>query len=471
MKTRIYRPKEGSGSVLIIVLWIALGLVTLTLYFANAMTYELRASDNQVSALAAEQAIEGGARYVAAVLTSLGTNGAVPDITSYESEEVPVGDAHFWLIGRPVDYIVEPDQVFFGLVDEASKLNLNTASADTLSRLTNMSLEVAANIVDWRSTNVTTSENGDGPEVYSMFQPPYVCKTGPFETVDELRLVYGVDMQTLFGEDLNLNGALDPSEMDTNHNNAVDCGLLEYFTVYTREPNTTTNGSQRINVGNLSSSGSQLRALLQTNLTSARFNTVINALGLQGGQTGPRPPGAPGGGPPVPVMIPTITIRSPLAFLLQSTMTTDEFAGIEDYITVNSGQYISGRININTASPYVLACLPGLDLNLATTIVNYRRQNPSKLNSIAWIVDALGSNNASALQALAQQDCITGRSYQFTADIAALGPHGRGYRRVRFVFDTSSGKPEVVYRRDLSHLGWALGRYVRDTWVLAKNTR
>jgi hypothetical protein len=46
------------GSVLVIVLWIAFGLVSLALYFANSMNFELRASDNRVCAQAADQAIE-----------------------------------------------------------------------------------------------------------------------------------------------------------------------------------------------------------------------------------------------------------------------------------------------------------------------------------------------------------------------------------------------------------------------------
>src|ERR1051326_1998397 len=52
------------GSRFIIVLWIAFGLVSVALYFGQAMSFELRASDNRVSGLAAEQAIEGAARYV-----------------------------------------------------------------------------------------------------------------------------------------------------------------------------------------------------------------------------------------------------------------------------------------------------------------------------------------------------------------------------------------------------------------------
>ena len=103
--------------------------------------------------------------------------------------------------------------------------------------------------------------------------------------------------------------------------------------------------------------------------------------------------------------------------------------------------------------------------------MNYRQLNPNNLASIAWVADALGQNSPDALNALAAGDFLTTQSYQCAADIAALGPHGRGYRRVRLILDTSSGTPQIVYRQDLTHLGWALGKEVRQTWLLAKGTR
>jgi hypothetical protein len=60
---------------------------------------------------------------------------------------------------------------------------------------------------------------------------------------------------------------------------------------------------------------------------------------------------------------------------------------------------------------------------------------------------------------------LTGQSYQFTADIAAIGKFGRGYRRTKFVFDTTEGTPKIVYRQNLSGLGWALGKATRQTWL------
>ena len=130
-------------------------------------------------------------------------------------------------------------------------------------------------------------------------------------------------------------------------------------------------------------------------------------------------------------------------------------------------------MNVNTASAAVLASLPGLSSNpqLAQTLITYRLSNPDKLSSIAWVVDALGNNNSSTLDALQATDCLTTQTFQISADVAALGPNGRGYRRTRFVFDTSEGATKIIYRQDLAHLGWALGKEVRDTWLLAKATR
>src|SRR5437879_8619205 len=120
------------ASTFIIVLWIAFGLVSLTVYFASSMSFELHASDNRVCGLAAEEAIEGAARYVGYLLSNLQTNGAAPDPTTYQCQAVPVSDAHFWLIGRG-DGQGRADQLTFGLIDEASKLNLNVPSTKLLA--------------------------------------------------------------------------------------------------------------------------------------------------------------------------------------------------------------------------------------------------------------------------------------------------------------------------------------------------
>jgi DNA uptake protein ComE-like DNA-binding protein len=453
-----FRPTRGeSASTFVIVLWIAFGLVSMALYFGNSMSSELRASDHRMSGVAAEQAIEGAARYVNFILANQPTNGFLPDLTTYVSEAGRIGDAHYWLIGRDTNSSlngISPTEVSFGLVDESSKLNLNTASSNMLvslmQALPRANSDLATAILDWRDTN-----GGTIYQTYYATRPqPYQSKNGPFESIDELRLLYGGDTDTLMGEDINRNGILDPNETDSNHNGQLEPGVLEYVTVYSREPNTYSNGVPRVSLRG-ATAFSPLGQLLRATINPDRWSVMQRYLGLTNG-------GSPQ------------TYASPLRLYRQGRMTADEFAKIADALTTvaTNNAYIEGRININTASAEVLSCLPGISdtPDLAQTLITYRQSNLDKLGTIAWIVDALGQNNTAALDVIQTNDCITVRSYQFTADIAALGPNGRGYHRTRFIFDTADGSPKIVYRQDLTHLGWALGKQVRQSWF-AKATQ
>lgn len=434
------RSSTGGGSVLIIVLWVALGLVSVALYFANSMVMELRASDNRAAAFEADQAIDGMARYVAYILANpQGSDlpGQMPSFVNYQSQSVAIGDATVWLIGRDNQgtNLNEPN---FGLVDESSKLNLNKATVDMLEWLPRMTPQLAASIVDWRDTNSDITVNGAESETYAQMRPPYQCKNAPFESVDELRLVNGATMEILIGEDANRNGVLDPNENDgeatypvDNRNGKLEPGILEYLTVHTRQATTQTNGTALISVAN----AAQLRGLMQTNFGGAGIAMVTRA----------------GAG-----------LRSPLEFYIKSGMTAAQFAQIETNLV---GVNVEGLINVNTASEAVLTCIL-TNADKAATLVSYRKSSPDTQGSVAWVKEAL--DRATALQIA---PWVTGRTYQFSADIAAVGRYGRGYRRARFVFDTSEGTPKIVFRQDLSHLGWALGRDVRQTILFANQRK
>ncbi len=446
--------RRETASVLIIVLWVCIGLVSIALYFANSMTYELRASDNRVSGLAADQAIEGAARYVGYVLTLYATNGAVPVSTQFACAAVPVGDAKFWLIGRDLTGQNTTDPTF-GLVDEASKLNLNTANTNVLSYLPNMTPDFAQAIMDWRGTNGAVSLD------YASLG--YLPKNAPFETVDELRLVYGATVDLLAGDDLNRNGVLDANETDTTGTGQLNSGLFEYTTVWTREPNFHADGSSLTNVN--TSSEAKIQALLQDD-GAANATTMAASI-----YRSIHPAGAGG--------VNNCNNLLDLAFRCQSLgMSEADFAKIYNDVTTSTNTYFRGRVNVNTASADVLTALfMGINNNIsqqtasgaAQTLVTYRQQNQGNLNSIWWIMDALGNNNQVIAALRSGGDYVTTKSFQFTADIAAVGLFGRGYRRVKFIFDTSEGTPIIVYRQDLSRRGGALGDTVRQT-LLANNT-
>jgi DNA uptake protein ComE-like DNA-binding protein len=120
-----------------------------------------------------------------------------------------------------------------------------------------------------------------------------------------------------------------------------------------------------------------------------------------------------------------------------------------------------GLININTAPLQVLECLPGLTQSDATTLISYRTsQQPT---GTKWVAQALTQNKASAIAPY-----ITGVSYQYSADIVAVTGDARAFKRVRIVVDCRVQPAKIVYRRDLTSLGWPLPPEVRDSMRAGK---
>ena len=141
-------------------------------------------------------------------------------------------------------------------------------------------------------------------------------------------------------------------------------------------------------------------------------------------------------------------------------MSAEDFAKIETSLTADTGNASPGRVNVNTASAEVLTCVPGIGEDKAAEMVSYRLSNSSAVDSIAWVKNVLTTPQMTEAGPL-----LTGQSYQFTADIAAIGKFGRGYRRTKFIFDVTEGTPKIVYRQNLSGVGWALGKETRQTWL------
>src|SRR2546430_1448143 len=189
-----------------------------------------------------------------------------------------------------------------------------------LQMLPRMTAELAAAIKDWRDSDDNVTPSGAEADTYSRLRPPYKCKNAPFETVEELRLVVGAELEILYGEDSNLNGILDLNENDgnvsppdDNRDGHLDPGIFEYVTVYSREPNVQSDGAKRVSV----TDSQGLSRLLQQQLGAQRATQIL------------------GGRDSAPY-------RSVLEFYIASGMTADEFQKIEDALTASTGQYVEG---------------------------------------------------------------------------------------------------------------------------------
>lgn len=449
------------GSILIIVLWISVGLAAIALTFAHSSLMAYKGSDNELAGQQAQWAIEGGARYVMNLLSTSTTPGLFPEQDTYEAEALPLGEATFWLLGGAGDDTSYTRTTpVFGLVDEASKININGTFmidgqdhlADALMYLPGMTQELADAIVDWRDADDTVSNSGAESETYSLRRPAYGSKNKPFESLEELALVNGATFEILYGEDANMNGVLDPNEDDgdesapaDNTDGKLEPGVLQYLTCFSRESNKASDGtSPRIDV----SKPSPALVNFLNVFSPDRAAEILRNVAI--GQTAAN-----------------WTTKSVLEFYIRSAMTADELGQIINDIWVAPAEgkaYVEGLININTASEAVLTCIPGIGQEKAGAVVTARTGRSQKDANIAWLRDALGDDEA----ATRAGPYITGRSFQVSADIAAVGRHGRGYRRTRFIIDSSTGTPCIIYRRDLSSLGWALGSDTRQTIALRK---
>lgn len=422
-----YGRKRSGGTVLILTMWIVLVLAGLVLVFCRAMRVELAASANHVAEVQADAVARGALRFVLSQMT--GTNGQyVPDDTT-SFEAAPVGSGYFWILSPSLG---DDRNYAFGIRDEASRINLNSAPTDMLLKLPGMTSELAASIVDWRDTDDQVSPGGAESEYYLLLEDAYYCKNGPFETVEELRLVKDGSSELLYGEDVNRNGILDPNEDDAdesdppdNRDGHLDRGLYDYLTVYTREPNQSSTGEARIDVNDAGAQG--LSGLLRNVVNDDSYFRLMDR--VRGG----RP------------------FRNILDFRNRVGLTSEQFSQIADRLTTSRETTLTGLINVNTAPREVLLCLPGLDESDVDAMLTMRSSSDTDLTTIAWVADALSPEKAAGIG-----DVITTHSYQFSADILAVSGDGRAFRRYRTVVDASTNPPRVLYWKDVTHLGWPL---------------
>jgi type II secretory pathway component PulK len=422
------RTPQPRGSVLILAMGITVVLTGIVLVFARQMRVEALISGNLQSGLQANTIIDGAARHIVNQLAN-NTDRMQLDLT-IQSQGVPIGNGRYWIV-RP--NATDERQYDYGIVDESSKLNINFASQDELSLLPNIPADLAASIVNWRNPPNKIAPGGAESEDYLLLPDPYNCKNASFETLNELQLVKGATPDVLYGADANRNGVVDADESAnvqslSGINGQTGCGIYKYLTVYGTIPNTAKDGTPRLFVGDTSRQTlTAVTNLLNKRLGAANTPAIINRLRQ-------RPPA-----------------RNVLDFYEKSGMSINNFKQISDYITTVQGKVLRGLVNINTAPREVLMCLPGLTSSDVDAIFATRSSNSPDLDNIAWVAQALPSSKAARIGG-----SITTRSYQYSADIVAVGENGRDFQRFKFVFDMRTTPPSIIYRKDMTYLGWPL---------------
>ncbi len=178
------------------------------------------------------------------------------------------------------------------VIDEASKLNINTATKEQLLGLPYMVEEIADAIIDWRDTDDTPSGMGVESGYYESLLYGYLARNGPFRTIRELLLVKDVTEDLFYGEDTNLNGRLDYNENDgelsppsDNANGVLDVGWAAYLTCYSSGGGQSSSGQTTGTSGQASGSSGQTSG--GSGQTSGGSSQTSSGSGqTSGGQTG-----------------------------------------------------------------------------------------------------------------------------------------------------------------------------------------
>ena len=308
--------------------------------------------------------------------------------------EVALGRGTFSLLRRGRDD--EGGGVVYGVSDEESRLNVNTATSEELTKIQGLDSDIARAILSWRGQGTNVMET----EYYLAQRPPYQPRGGPYETVRELLMVRDVTPDLLLGRDAHQNGLLDDEAVEAKDPpkfedsvSAADLGWANLLTVDSGVKNVNAAGDSRVNIQNADESAltgvhgitRDIAHAIVSYRSKNNFQSIVDLLDVtpaqdnQNGQNGGAPPngqdssGSTGGGGVIDQSL-----------LMQ----------IADDVTTADDKNLNGVVNINTASLDVLVCLPGIDRDLAQKIISYRQSsgffaNPAELMKVDGITPDL----------------------------------------------------------------------------------
>ena len=416
------------GVALIVVLWVVTMLGAMTLLYGRETLFAVRIQSHRGASLKAEALAEAGLYRAMAVLSAdLPDYDASPESWYNDADSfggVYLSERHLYRVTA-----VDPDQetttVRYGLVDECSKININTANKAQLQALPNAEESIVDAIIDWRDDNEVPEPLGAEDEYYGSLPEPYLTKNANFDTVEELLLVRDVTVAHLFGEDTNRNGMLDPNENDGDENEPIDDrdgeldrGWWPYITVYSLAPNTDAYGEPRINVNSASKEAFQesLSEYLNDNqmddIIAARddaaFNNVGQLLDVQRQN---------GGG---------------------QSINRSTFMEVCDFVTTSDDEQQAGLININTAPLTVLKTFYPNQPEIADRIVEYRESGDGPFGSIGDLLSVDGINQDRFKNVAAM---VTVRSDVFSARSAGIVEKPVALREIYAVIDRGADPP------------------------------
>ena len=422
---------KKNGLVLVVVLWVVVVLMVMAAVLGRTSRLDTRVCLAGTEELRCKWACRGGIETAIAVLNDdFRASDCLTD--SWSENDTDFNDVEL----KQCRFVVK-------VVDEASKLNVNTGTKEQLLGLEGMTEAIADAVIDWRDEDDRPSATGVEGGYYQNLRYGYKIRNGPFKTIRELLLVRGVMAEVFYGEDTNFNGELDYNERDgdespppDDRDDELDEGWISYLTCYSYDKNKDAYGNERTNINEADEE--KLQKSLEIKKSYARW--IVENRKKEKYKS----------------IADLISEKSPKEAEEGSKEDSNEaepldlqtFSKIADKITVNEDGEIPGRVNINTAPRAVLAALLGgseAAERAADDIIAYRKDLMYGMQSIAEVLK-VESVKISTFKEIANY--ITTRSDVFTIRCLAMADRGgvRGATlRSEAVVDRNSRPCKVLY--------------------------
>ena len=449
--------QPSRGSVLIGVLWCVVLLGITVVSMLHAARLELRVTKNHVDAQQAYYLAIAGIEKSKALLYDLAkrmredgkTHSTLLENNVKEFRDIPLGRGLFRVV-RAARAEDTGRHLVYGMSNEEARLDVNHASYDDLVKLTNMTPDVAAAIIDWRDEDSNLTPGGAEADDYLALDPPYVPGNAPFTTVRELLRVRGMPLNLFYGEDANGNGLLDATEDDgmsssppDNNNGLLEAGWSGLLTVDASVQDVTVRGEARINLQ--TATERELKGLSGVNDNTAKaivahreknqFESIAQLLDVRFAQEENKS----GNDQQNRSGEENQNQEENAAKAIEPALLKQ----IADQVTAGRGQQRAGAINLNTTSKTVLACLPDVTEELATNIITHRKNRP--FANVAELLDVSGMTQ-DIFKKICNRVAVRGETYRVISE--GLLPATGARRRIEAVIRYDGYDVETLYYRE-----------------------
>ena len=411
MKKVSTKTEYRKALVLVAVMWIIMLLTLIVAVVAQSGMIDTRITHVAADRMRCKWSCRAGLEMAVAVLND----------DAAEDETAAAGDSFYdvWS-NTAADFNSVPldDACTFTLeiIDEAGKINVNTATKEQLYYLPDMTEDIADSIIDWRDSDDDISQGGAESGYYLNLPFGYEARNADFKTIRELLLVKGVTRGLFYGD-----AAQDENVSEYN------AGWINYLTCYSYDSNKDAEGEDRVNVN--SASESQLTSKLGISQGQAAWivaNRSFDSIGDLISANSPAEP-AQGGNSSQSQVLDLQTYYS-----------------IVDKITVSDEDVVQGKVNINTASEYVLRALFEGDEQAAYDVIAYRESLGAGITSLSEL-QGLESVDAELMRKI--MGSLTTRSNVYTVHSIAKANATGITRKLETVVDRSKSPTEILYFR------------------------